>query len=367
MKRSVLKSLPHALALAGLAALLTACGPADGSQDETKDTPRPVLTRTVAFEPRISERSFVGVIRPRIESDLGFRVQGKVAKRLVNVGDVVKAGDPIATLDEIDLGLQAEQAEAELAAATASRAQADADFTRAMTLSKQGWTTASALDGRRAAAEEARGRLARAQRALALARNASSYAVLKADADGVVTSTSIEPGQVVDVGDVAIRIARTAEKEAAVSIPEAMVERARSATAKVVLWSDATRSYTATLRELSPAADAATRTYLAKFSVPSAGPEVRLGMTATVTLADPSAAPIVRLPMTALFNQGAGPSVWSVGPEGRLTAKPVTVAAYEAKDALIAHGLAEGDRIVTLGVQKLDAGLPVQAVDSLSF
>lgn len=358
----------RAALVSSAAALLAACGPADGAEDgKVPEKPRPVLARAVAFEPRVTERSFVGVVRPRIESDLGFRIQGKVARRIVNVGDAVRQNDPLATLDEIDLGLQSEQAEAERAAATAARAQTDADFKRAVTLSKQGWTTASTLDRARAAAEEARSRLSRAERALSLAQNASSYAVLRADADGVVTGTSVEPGQVVMAGNPVIRLARTAEKEAVVSIPEALVARARTAKAGVTLWSNAGARYDATLRELSPAADAATRTYLARFSMTTAGPEVQLGMTATVTLADPGADRVVKLPLTALFNQGSGASVWTVGPEGRLTAKSVAVAAYEAKDALISGGLADGDLVVMLGVQKLDPGVIVRAVDQLSF
>lgn len=358
-------------ALMAATALLAACDAAGGAEQGNSapagDAARPVLARPVAFEQRVAERSFVGVVRPRIESDLGFRVEGKVLKRLVNVGDAVKEGDALASLDEVDLRLQAEQAEAELAAATAARAQTEADFNRARTLSKQGWTTVAALDGRRAATEEARGRLARAERALSLARNAFSYAVLRADADGVVTATSVEPGQVVAAGAPAIRLARTGEKEAVVAIPETLIERARSGEATVSLWSNGGTAYPAKLRELSPAADTVTRTYLAKFSMPEAGPEVRLGMTATVSLKEKSSAPVARLPITALFNQGPGPSVWTVAADGRLIAKPVTVTAYEAKDVIVSHGLSEGDRVVMLGVQKLDADVPVKVVDALSF
>lgn len=352
-----------------LATGLAACDPVDGAEraGDAGPSPRPVLAKVVTFEPRVAERSFVGVIRPRVESDLGFRVTGKVARRLVNVGDAVRAGDALAALDEVDLRLQAEQADAEKAAATASLVQADADLKRGLTLSKQGWTTAATVDRQRAAAEEAKGRLRRAERALSLARNASSYAVLQADADGVVTETSVEPGQVVAAGQTAIRLARTAEKEAAVSIPETLLERARMAKATVALWSGAGRRYDATLRELSPAADAATRTYLARFSIPGAGSEAQLGMTATVTLSDTSRDRVARLPLTALFNQGEGAAVWAVDGEGRLAAKPVTVAAYEAKDVLISGGLAEGDRVVTMGVQKLDSKASVRAVDALAF
>ncbi|MBS7537088.1 efflux RND transporter periplasmic adaptor subunit [Ancylobacter sonchi] len=363
---SLLSSFLPVIAVTGLAAVLAGCGPADSSQPEP-DKVRPVLARPVAFEPRIGERSLVGIIQARVESDLGFRVQGKVARRLVNVGDVVHQGDALATLDEVDLGLQVEQAEAERGAALAAREQAEAEFRRAERLSKDGWATASTLDTRRAALEEAKGRLARAERALDLARNASSYAVLRADAEGVVTSTAVEPGQVVQPGFAAIRLARTAEKEAVVAVPETFVERARASKAVVTLWSDPNAHYAATLRELSPAADPATRTYLAKFTMPTAGADVQLGMTATVTLTEPNAGRVVRLPFTALVDQGKGPFVWTVDPAGKLAAKQVTVAAYEAKDVLVTSGLADGDRVVLIGAQKLDAGVAVRAVDRFSF
>ncbi|WP_407529094.1 efflux RND transporter periplasmic adaptor subunit [Methylobacterium oryzisoli] len=328
---------------------------------------RPVLVQRVAFEDRVPSRSFVGTVRPRIESDLGFRVQGKVEKRLVNVGDAVTAGQPLATLDVVDLRLQTEQAEAELSAATASLAQADADLKRTLTLAEKGWSAASSVDRQKAVTEEARGRLLRAERALLLARNAVSYAVLAADADGVVTAALVEPGQVVAPGQAAIRLARTAEKEAVIAIPESLVAQAREGEASVGLWSRPGARYRATLRELAPAADAMTRTYLARFSLPGADAAVQLGMTATVTLTGARTERVVRVPLSALFNQGGGSSVWTVDGEGALTLKPVTVAAYEAQDALVSGGLADGERIVRLGVQKLDPAQRVRVVDALQF
>ncbi|WP_336490455.1 efflux RND transporter periplasmic adaptor subunit [Methylobacterium nigriterrae] len=328
---------------------------------------RPVLAQRVVAENRHPERRFVGTIRPRVESDLGFRVQGKVARRLVNVGDVVAAGQPLATLDEIDLTLQTEQAEAERRAATVAVAQADADLRRTMTLAGQGWAATSVVDRQKAATEEARSRLMRAERALSLARNAASYAVLSADADGVITATSVEPGQVVAPGQAAIRLARTVEREAVVAVPEALVGRARAGGASVSLWSNPGVRYAARLRELAPAADSATRTYLARFTLPEADGAVQLGMTATVTLTADSAERVVRVPLPALFNQGSGSAVWTVDDAGQLVLRPVTVAAYEAQDALVSDGLQDGERIVRLGVQKLDAGQRVRVVEALDF
>jgi RND family efflux transporter MFP subunit len=328
---------------------------------------RPVLVEKVTYKERQPERAFVGTIRPRIETDLGFRVAGKVATRLVNVGELVRSGQPLATLDEIDLQLQTEQAEAELRAAQAALRQAEAELRRTETLSRNGYSAAANLDRQIAVTEEARSRLLRSERALALARNARSYAVLTADAEGVVMSTNVEPGQVVSAGQAAIRLARTGEREAVVAIPEALVGLAGRGQASVTLWSAPDKRYAAKLREFAPAADLATRTYLAKYSIPEADADVQIGMTATVSLRTQGSDKVARLPLSALFNQGAGAAVWTVGSDGRPRLKPVTVATYEARDVLIRDGLDEGDQVVTLGAPKLDAGQRVRVVEALQF
>src|ERR1700682_5296329 len=167
---------------------------------------RPVLVSTVHYEAESPERSFVGTIKPRIETDMGFRVPGKVAKRLVEVGQTVDVGQPLATLDEVDLKLQAEQAEAELRAATGVLAQAAASETRAKDLRAKGWATRAQMDQARATADEARARLNRAQRSVELTNNSLSYATLGADTRGGVTATLIDAGQVVASGQTAIRV-----------------------------------------------------------------------------------------------------------------------------------------------------------------
>ena len=357
-----LRLLPLSIALV---LALAACQDKTAQQAPPPD--RPVLVQVARFEPRAAERTFVATIRPRVESDLGFRVAGKVARRLVNVGDAVRTGAPLAVLDETDLRLQAEQAEAESRAATAALAQADAELRRITTLRGDGWSTASAYDRQKAAAEEARGRVARAERALALAANALSYATLAADADGVVTATQIEPGQVLTAGQAAIRIARQAEKEALVAVPEAQIAQVQSGAARLSLWSNPDKTYEARLRELSPSADPTTRTYLARFALPSAGPDVQLGMTATLVVGQEGGGKVARLPLSALYNQGSGPALWVIDVDGRPALRSVTVAAYEARDVLIAAGIQEGDRVVTLGVQKLDAAQRVRIVQALQF
>src|SRR3981081_2701405 len=182
--------LLEGVSLALMAIALTGCN--ELAAEKLAPT-RPVLVATVHYEPESPERSFVGTIKPRIETDMGFRVPGKVARRLVEVGQTVDVGQPLATLDEVDLKLQAEQAEAEFRAATGVLAQAGAAEQRAKDLRAKGWTTDAQLDTARAAADEARARLNRAERSVELTKISLSYANLVADSRGVVTATLVEP------------------------------------------------------------------------------------------------------------------------------------------------------------------------------
>ena len=185
------------ISLAAVAMALTGCNEQVAQKPPES---RPVLVASVHYEAQSPERSFVGTIKPRIETDMGFRVPGKVAKRLVEVGQKVDLGQPLATLDEVDLKLQAEQAEAEQRAATGVLAQAGAAEQRARDLRAKGWATDAQLDSAKAAGDEARARLNRAERSVELTNNSLSYATLVADTRGVVTATMIEPGQVVAAG-----------------------------------------------------------------------------------------------------------------------------------------------------------------------
>jgi RND family efflux transporter MFP subunit len=365
--RSILAGYSRLLAGFTLALLAIALAGCNEPVAQKAAPGRPVLVTEVHYEPQCPERSFVGTIRPRIETDMGFRVPGKVAKRLVEVGQTVDVGQPLATLDEVDLKLQAEQAEAEFRAATGVLAQAAAAETRAKDLRVKGWNTDAQLDQAKASADEARARLNRAERSVELTNNSLSYATLVADTRGVVTATLIDAGQVVASGQTAIRVARFAEKEAVVAIPETLLARAKDGVASVTLWSEPERKYVAKLREVAPSADPATRTYLAKFSLPDAGDKVSLGMTATLTLSDPKTERVARVPLSALFSEGGDPSLYIVDDKGEVVLKPVAVKSYETNNVVIGGGVDEGARVVVLGVQKLDPAQKVRVVSSLSF
>lgn len=335
------------------ALVLAACSEAK-SEAPVQRAARPVYVAHVHYGPEAEARTFVAAIRPRIETDQGFRVAGKVARRLVDVGDRVAAGQVLATLDDVDLKLQLEQAQAEENAARISLEQTTADEARSAALRRDGWTAQAAFDKQHAATEEARGRSRRAERAVQLAQNAVAYSELRADAAGVVTATFVEPGSVVAVGAPAIRVARLGEKEALIAAPESLLGLVRRGDASLTLWSAPGHVYHARLRELAPAADAATRTYAARFSLPDADDAVALGMSATLALRDPKSPSVAKVPLSALFNQGDGSALWQVGADGTLALKHVTVARYDAETAYVTSGIAEDATIVALGVQKLD-------------
>ena len=328
--------------------------------------PPPVLVTEAHFAPREEAQALAGVVKARIESDLAFRIAGKIATRLVDTGVVVREGDPLARLDDTDFRLQLEEAQAEESSARAALAQTEAEERRLTTLSRQGWTANADFDRAHSAAGQARAAVIRAERAVALARHSIDYATLRADADGVISAVSAEPGQVVAAGAPIVRLAHANELEAAVSVPETLIDRARRAPARVEFWALPGVSVAAKLRELAPTSDPATRTYPARFSLIDAPADVRLGMSLTVALQADSAA-VARVPISALFDAGQGPSVWVVDPvAATLSAARVGLAGYDSDSVFIGSGVPEGAKIVALGVHKLDQGEKVRVVDSLT-
>jgi len=351
---------PAAVLVAGL--LVAGC---EAKTEAAPQAARPVQIERVHYTARTAAREFVGVVRARHEPDLGFRVGGKILRRHVNVGDGVHAGQVLAELDGDDLRLQVASAEAELTAAQANLEQVSADFDRYATLKERGFASAAEYDRKSAAKGEAEGRRVRAARALDLARKQLSYTDLVAVADGIVAATAAEPGQVVAVGQPVMKLAQSGEKEALVAIPENRLGQVKNSEANITLWSMSGRIYAARLRELSPQADPMTRTYAARFSFLESDDGVALGMTATVTLQHSGEVRAARLPLSAVFNRGDGASVYVVDAAGQLRLRPVSVASFNEEAAFVTAGVADGEPVVTLGVQKLEPGLKVRIIEPM--
>jgi RND family efflux transporter MFP subunit len=251
--------------------------------------------------------------------------------------------------------LQAASADAQLASAEADAANARRDFERYATLRQGQWTTQQEYDKRKAAMETAAARARQMAAEASVTRNNAEYAVLKADGPGVITAVLAEPGQVVAEGQTVFKIARPAGMEAAADVPEQAAATLGQSRLTIELWSLPGVTLTGHLRELAPSADANTRTYRAKVTLDDPPPAVRLGMTATLVQHRAETGSVAILPATSLAKTGDGPAVFVVSGEGdRLRLKPVAVAAYAGDRVVLTGGLAEGDRVVTAGVQKLD-------------
>jgi RND family efflux transporter MFP subunit len=335
-------------------------------QEEKAAAVAPQAVQVMRIDPAAANDvwSYVGTLRARFESDIAFRVGGKITRRLVDIGASVAAGQIIAELDPTDYRLALEAQQAELAAAKSSRDQAVAAEARYRTLHAQGHVAKAALDQRVAAADEARGRVERAERALALARNQLDYTVLRSDAAGVVSALSVEVGQVVGAGQQIARIARRDEIEALVAIPEHRLADVKKAQAEIELWGDGDRRYPAKLREVSPEADRVSRTYAARFSIEIGRNAAELGRTATVHLRAANATQAFAVPLAAVMQDATTPTVWMLDETAtRVRRTPVTLIRLTRDAAIITGALKSGDRIVALGVHMLDADKPVRVVE----
>ncbi|GAA0568176.1 efflux RND transporter periplasmic adaptor subunit [Craurococcus roseus] len=343
------------LALAALASAALAGCKAEGTPTPQAEAPKPVQVAEVRLAPAGAAQAYTGFVRARREADIGFRVGGRIAARLVEVGGRVTAGQELARLDPADLALSVRAAEADLSAAEAQSRQAAADAARSRTLLAAGHVSAAFDDQRVAAARSAAERAASARAQLDLAKRRLDYAVLRAPTDGVVTALLAEAGQVVAEGQAVLRVANPEERELVVQVPEAAMAEAAGGRAEAAFWARPNEVLPARLRELAPQAETALRTYTARFSLPGAPDWVALGMTGTVRLAaaDGGGEAAATLPLSALHDRGRGPMVWRV--EGaKVSAVPVEVVSLGEVTATLRGPLADGDRVVAVGPQVLD-------------
>jgi membrane fusion protein, multidrug efflux system len=347
---------PSLLLLAPLA--LAACKP--GPVAAPADPPRPVQIAEIRLAPLEAPRILTGTVRARREADLAFRAGGRIAERLVEIGDLVSAGQPLARLDPADLALGFRAAEADLAAAEAAARRAANEAGRARALLAAGHVAPAFAEERETTARSAAERAESARASLALARNRLGYATLLAPTGGVITARLAETGQVVPEGAPVFRMASGAEREIAVAVPEAALA-ALEAPAAALFWARPAAPLPVALREVSPQAEGALRVFSARFALPEPPDWVALGMTATIRLS-PQAERLAIVPAEAVHDRGQGPMVWRVS-EGRAEALPVEVVRLAPPVAHLRAPLAEGDRVVSLGPQMLDPGMAVRVID----
>jgi RND family efflux transporter MFP subunit len=342
---------------------LSACG--EKSPPQAK--PHPVLVVTAHNVSAGYERTFTGTVRARYEADQGFRTGGKVAARLVEVGQSVVAGQALARLDPADYELGLRAAEDQLQAARVDAEQAASDEARFRRLLADHSVSVADHERQKARSDAAAARQSQASRQLDLARNRTKYTTLVAEFDGVITSLRIEAGQVVAEGQPVVTIAKPSELEVVADLPEELAGSARALSASASLWDSPNLALPLKLRELSPVASAQARSFRARFSILDKSPATRqalhLGTTANLHLAAKNGELAAVLPATAIWKTDGKSMVWQVENAGsKIVAQPVEVIRY-TDEAVLVRGVADGARVVSAGVQKLTPGLDVAPVE----
>jgi RND family efflux transporter MFP subunit len=356
------RSAPPFLVLVSLIPFaVAACHNAAASIDPRTQNP---LVRVATVQTSAQgDRSFTGIVAARVQSDLGFRVPGKVLERLVDTGQTVKRGQALMRIDPSDLRLATRAHEEAVAAATARARQTADDEARYRDLVPTGAVSASTYDKVKAAAESARAELNAATAQADVARNETGYAVLVSDADGVVVETLAEPGQVVAAGQVVVRVARAGRREAVIQLPETL-RPAIGSIGRASLYRDGVAG-PATLRQLSDAAHPLTRTFEARYVLEGRLADAPLGSTISIHIPTGVSSPQLQVPIGALFDAGKGPGVWLVeGETSRVTWRAMQVAGLGDEAASVVGELKAGERVVVLGAHLLHEGEQVRLTGS---
>jgi len=339
--------MSHRLFVLALPLLLVACGKESPLPAKVE---RPASTIVVGEIGEDQSNVYSGEVRARYETVLGFRIGGKLIARNVDVGAKVKKGELLARLDAADTGLQE-------SAADAQYRLAEDEVKRYRELRDKGFVSQSALDAKETALKAAAAQAG-------LARNQATYTSLLSDRTGVVSATLAEVGQVVSAGQPVLRVAQDGEREVSIAIPEsrfAAIKVGMPAQIEFGVAGNGGQTVAAHVREISPSADPASRTYPARVSFDASNVKIALGMTARVRINESRKGGAqktggFKVPLTAIFQQNDKTAVWIVAQDRSVSLRAVEVLAYRDDGALIGSGVAAGERIISAGVHKITAG-----------
>lgn len=358
MSRNSASILPAALTAA--MSILSACSPSKSADPRTAPE---LVTVAEAQSASVGERAFSGVISARVQSNLGFRISGKVIERLVDSGQTVHQGQPLMRLDRTDYTHAITSQLGNADAARARLQQAAADEERYRGLVSSGAVSQSAYDQVKASADSARAMLSAAEAQLKIAEDVGAYSTLVADADGVVMETLAEPGQFVSAGQIVVRVAHAGAREAAVNLPEDLRPVLGSAAQAILYGTNAASAsrYGARLRQLSEAADPATRTFEARYVLDGVAAKAPLGATVTVYLRDSEPSDEISVPLGAIDDEGRGPGVWLLDRKSSSVAyRSVTFIRFAGEQAVVRGKVHIGDPIIAVGGHFLHEGQRVQ-------
>jgi len=372
LRRAGLKARLHVGAIMVLPTLLLmGCG----SKAPAVDDRVPVKTVVVGMSDSNEQTTddspgYAGTIASSFESDLAFRVPGRIVARRARLGERVSAGSPLATLDPEPFRIAARSTEASVAAARAELSKAESEFARNAPLGADRIVAPAQIDRLRAQRDGARARLLDVQAQAAAARDDLGYATLRSPTNGVVTQVSAEAGQYLAAGQVMFRVARPEALDALADVPESVVAGLRTGMPATVTLTSSRGTVAGRIREVSPAADPATRTYRVKVAL-GASNGARIGMTARVSFpaaaatgnASKAARAVFTLPLTAITQSGKQPAVWVLKPNGGLELRPVNLGTYTESGVTITSGVRAGERVVSAGAHRLDARQRVKPWD----
>lgn len=318
-----------------------------------------VRTAVIGTTPAAQGYTYSGEVRGRYESQLAFQVNGKIIKRNVELGSTVNAGDVLLQIDAKDVAQTVNNYSAQVDSAESQLQLAKSNLKRYQELLNAGAISQSQYDQYANSYSVAAAGARQAQAQYTQGFNQLDYTLLKADKPGVISSISAETGQVVSSGQTIVTIVQDGEREVEISVPENRIEELRHAARLTVsFWALPNLRVDGRVREIAPMADATTRTFKVRITLLNFPPEIKLGMTATVTLVGNNLQQTVNIPLSAIYQEGDAPAVWVVKDDA-LTLRPVTVGSFVNGTIAVLSGLQPGDRIVTAGVHKLKEGQKV--------
>jgi RND family efflux transporter MFP subunit len=365
MIRDTRSILPASVFLA-TALMLIGCSSGQG-HDPRLDAP---FVQTVAARAAGGkERAFTGVVTARVQSNLGFRVPGMIAERLVDSGQVVRKGQALMRLDRTDFSHSVSAQKAAVAAARARLVQAAADEERLRGLVDSGAISQTAYDQARAAADGSRATVDGLEAQLQVVVDNEGYSTLVADSDGVIAEVSAEPGQVVAAGQIVVKLAHAGAREAAVYLPETLRPQLDSPASAAIYGEDSAveTRHAARLRQLSESADASSRTFEARFVLDGRAAAVPLGATVTVYIKDAAGAGEIEVPLSAIVDEGKGPAVWSLDKAtSTVTYQPVRLLRLSDEGGVVSGPLRSGDQVIKVGGHFLHQGQRVRVAESTS-
>ncbi len=307
--------------------------------------------------------TYSGTVKGRYETNLAFQAGGKIISRNVNLGSLVKAGDLLMRIDPVDIQRGVESSEAQAMAAESQYRLAKDNLERSERLRQEGLISQADYDRAKTAYD---GALAQIRQAKAQAANSQSmldYCNLSADHAGVVAGIYAEIGQVVGAGQPVVTIVRDSEKEIEINVPENRIEEIRHGLAlRVKFWALPNIAVTGRIRQIAPMADPVSRTYSVRISLLNPSPEIKLGMTASVLVADPSEAGTVCIPLAAVYQTTQTPAVWVVK-DGKIALRMIRIGEFGTDQVQVLGGLNQGELVVTAGVHKLREGQTVRIGD----